>query len=55
MSGKYGVASPIPIAQVLVMQFTRQKPRNWRNFTRVDVELRERLFITGPNVPISAE
>ena len=31
------------------MQFTRLKLKNWRNFTRVDLELRERLFITGPN------
>jgi len=31
------------------MQFTHLKLKNWRNFTRVDLELRERLFITGPN------
>ena len=31
------------------MQFTRLKLKNWRNFTRVDLEIRERLFITGPN------
>ncbi len=31
------------------MQITRLKLKNWRNFTRVDLELSERLFITGPN------
>lgn len=31
------------------MQFTRLKLKNWRNFTRVDLVLSERLFITGPN------
>lgn len=31
------------------MQFTGLKLRHWRNFTRADVELRERLFITGSN------
>ncbi|HRH96653.1 MAG TPA: AAA family ATPase [Prosthecobacter sp.] len=31
------------------MHFTRLKLKNWRNFTRVDLELRQRLFITGPN------
>lgn len=31
------------------MRFTRLKLKNWRNFTRVDLKLRERLFITGPN------
>lgn len=31
------------------MQFTRLKLKNWRNFTRVDLEFGERLFITGPN------
>ncbi len=31
------------------MQFTRLKLKNWRNFTKVDLELSERLFITGPN------
>ncbi len=31
------------------MQFTRLKLKNWRNFTQVDLELRERLFVTGPN------
>lgn len=31
------------------MQFTRLKLKNWRNFTQVDLEMRERLFITGPN------
>ena len=31
------------------MQFTRLKLKNWRNFTRVDLPVSERLFITGPN------
>jgi predicted ATPase len=31
------------------MQFTRLTLKNWRNFTKVDVEIGERLFITGPN------
>ncbi len=31
------------------MHFTRLKLKNWRNFTSVNVELRDRLFITGPN------
>jgi predicted ATPase len=31
------------------MQFTRLKLKNWRNFTKIDVEIGERLFITGPN------
>ena len=31
------------------MQFTRLKLKNWRNCTRVDLELSERLFVTGPN------
>lgn len=31
------------------MHFTRLKLKNWRNFTRVDLVLGERLFITGPN------
>lgn len=31
------------------MNFTRLKLKNWRNFTSVDLELRERIFITGPN------
>ena len=31
------------------MQITRLKLKNWRNFTRVDLALKDRLFITGPN------
>lgn len=31
------------------MRFTRLKLKNWRNFTRVDLALGERLFIAGPN------
>lgn len=31
------------------MKFTRLKLKNWRNFTRVNLELGDRLFITGPN------
>lgn len=31
------------------MQFTRLKLKNWRNFTKVDLEIGERLFIAGPN------
>jgi len=31
------------------MQFTRLKLKNWRNYTRVDLEFGDRLFITGPN------
>lgn len=32
-----------------VMRFTRLFLQNWRNFLKVDVALRERMFITGPN------
>lgn len=31
------------------MYFTRLRLKNWRNFVAVDLALRERLFITGPN------
>ncbi len=31
------------------MQITRLKLKNWRNFTQVDLALKDRLFITGPN------
>lgn len=31
------------------MHFTRLKLKNWRNFVGVDLEIGERLFITGPN------
>jgi predicted ATPase len=28
---------------------SRLKLKNWRNFRQVDVELRERVFVIGPN------
>ncbi|HEX6997530.1 MAG TPA: AAA family ATPase [Gammaproteobacteria bacterium] len=31
------------------MRFTRLVLQNWRNFLRVDVALRERMFVVGPN------
>ncbi len=31
------------------MHFARLKLKNWRNFVAVDLQLGERLFITGPN------
>ncbi len=31
------------------MQFTRLYLQNWKNFLRVDVRLRERMFVVGPN------
>ena len=31
------------------MQITRLKLKNWRNFRQVDLALKDRLFITGPN------
>ena len=31
------------------MIITRLKLSNWRNFTEVDVPLRDRAFIIGPN------
>lgn len=31
------------------MRFSRLQLRNWRNFTRVDVELGKRMFVVGPN------
>ena len=31
------------------MIITRLKLKNWRNFTKVDVALRERVYIIGPN------
>lgn len=33
----------------MLMQFTRLKLKNWRNFIQVDMAMGERLFITGPN------
>jgi len=41
--------SPRKTKHFVYMQFTRLKLKNWRNFTKVDLKLRERLFITGPN------
>lgn len=32
------------------MRFTHLYLENWRNFTRVDVDLRQRVFLIGPNV-----
>ncbi len=31
------------------MQFKRLKLRNWRNFVNVDIDIGQRLFLTGPN------
>jgi recombinational DNA repair ATPase RecF len=31
------------------MRFTKLYLRNWRNFLEVDVALRERMFVVGPN------
>lgn len=31
------------------MRFTRLKLENWRNFRSVDIELRRRVFLVGPN------
>lgn len=31
------------------MRFARMRLKNWRNFVDVDVEIGDRLFITGPN------
>jgi predicted ATPase len=31
------------------MHFTRLLLQNWRNFLRVEVDLRERMFVVGPN------
>ncbi|MEW6268899.1 MAG: AAA family ATPase [Thermodesulfobacteriota bacterium] len=31
------------------MQFTKLYLRNWKNFLRVDVSLRDRMFVVGPN------
>lgn len=31
------------------MRFTKLYLQNWRNFLRVDVELRDRMFVVGPN------
>jgi len=33
----------------LAPRFTRLELRNWRNFTHVDIELRGRAFLVGPN------
>lgn len=30
------------------MRFTRLRLENWRNFTRVDVPLQQRMFLVGP-------
>ena len=31
------------------MRVTRLALENWRNFTRVDVRLQQRVFVAGPN------
>lgn len=31
------------------LRFTRLKLENWRNFSRIDVELQPRVFLVGPN------
>src|SRR5579872_5137010 len=31
------------------LRFTRIELRNWRNFSSVEVDLRERAFLIGPN------
>ena len=31
------------------MLITRLKLKNWRNFKKVDVNLRERVYVIGPN------
>jgi|SRR5581483_11542484 len=31
------------------LRFTRLHLENWRNFTKVDVELQRRVFLVGPN------
>lgn len=31
------------------MRFTHVRAHNWRNFTRVDIPLQDRLFLVGPN------
>ncbi|MDW8363215.1 MAG: hypothetical protein RMK74_12510 [Myxococcales bacterium] len=31
------------------MHFTRIALANWRNFRKVDVPLRQRMFVVGPN------
>ena len=31
------------------LRFTRLHLENWRNFTRLDVDLQRRVFLVGPN------
>ena len=31
------------------MRFSKLHLENWRNFTRVDVSLQQRMFLIGPN------
>ena len=31
------------------LRFSRIELRNWKNFTKVDVELSDRVFLVGPN------
>ena len=36
------------------MQVTRLQLENWRNFTHVDVRLRQRVFAAGPNAAVKS-
>jgi predicted ATPase len=36
------------------MRFTRIHLENWRNFTRVDVPLQQRMFLIGPNASVKS-
>lgn len=38
-----------PRSAWVLMRFTKLYLRNWRNFLEVDVALRERMFVVGPN------
>jgi predicted ATPase len=40
---------PEPIAIGSILLFTRIHLENWKNFTRLDVPLRRRTFVVGPN------
>jgi predicted ATPase len=39
----------MPTSAKPVMQFTHLMLENWRNFLKVDVDLRRRIFLVGPN------
>lgn len=36
------------------MRFARIELKNWKNFTSVEVDLAERVFIVGPNASTPA-